>query len=212
VALASQAGGPLYPTRLWSETLTLPTDPSARAVAQLDRLERRLAEATAAARVGDVAAVQVAVQAYQDILEEAARAAEAAGDHVAAAVLETGVGQNLSILLALTDSVPSSATDAIRHAIERSGTAIDRVRGIGPAPSEGRPSTPADGQEPPKTGGSRAGAPAPTAAPAAAPTPKPEPTRTPKQPDGAPTTVPEHPVRPAGTEPPGPPAGEGDQG
>jgi hypothetical protein len=212
VALASQAGGPLYPTRLWSETLTLPTDPSARAVAQLDRLERRLAEATAAARVGDVAAVQVAVQAYQDILEDAARAAEAAGDHVAAAVLETGVGQNLSILQALTDSVPSSATDAIRHAIERSGTAIDRVRGIGPAPSEERAPTPAGGQEPPKTGGSRAGAPAPTAAPAGAPTPKPEPTRTPKQPDGAPTTVPEHPVRPAGTAPPGPPAGEGDQG
>ncbi|HET7495679.1 MAG TPA: hypothetical protein VFJ80_09525 [Candidatus Limnocylindrales bacterium] len=212
VAMASQAGGPLYPTRLWSETLTLPVDPSARAVAQLDRLERRLAEATAAARVSDVAAIRMAIEAYQDILEEAAWSAEAAGDDVAAAIIETGVGQNLSILQALTDSVPSAATDAIRHAIERSGTAIDRVRGIAPGPSQGRPPTPAAGQEPPKTGGNDAGAPAPTAAPAAAPTPKPEPSRPPKKPDPEPTPGQDHPVRPDATDAPGPPADEGDQG
>ena len=37
-ALAAQAGGVLYEPRVWIETLTLPSDPSERAVAELARL------------------------------------------------------------------------------------------------------------------------------------------------------------------------------
>ena len=212
VAFASRAGGPLYPTRLWSETLTLPTDPSARAVAQLDRLDRRLAEATEAAQAGDLAAVQVALDAYQDILEQAAGSAEAARDDVAAAVLETGVGHNLAVLQALSGSVPSAAVDAILKAIERSGTAIDRVRHIGPARSDGQPSAPPAGQEPPSAGGKNGAAPEPTARPTDPPDPKPGPSRPPKKPDAAPTPTPGHPLRPDATQAPRPTDNEGDQG
>ena len=41
---ASQAGGPLYGPRMWIEAATLPSDPMARANAQLGRLDARLQE------------------------------------------------------------------------------------------------------------------------------------------------------------------------
>jgi hypothetical protein len=217
VALASRAGGPLYPTRLWSETLTLPADPSARAVAQLDRLERRLTEALEAAQSGDVVAVEVALEAYQDILEQASHAAVAAGDDVAAAVLEAGVGRNLSVLQALSATVPSAAVDAIRHAIERSGTAIDRVRGIGPTQPAGQPSAAPPDQGGPDTGGGTGGTggtggePAPTATQGAAADPKPSPSPAPKPPDAAPTPTPDHQPRPESTDAPRPTDRQGDR-
>jgi hypothetical protein len=211
VALASRAGGPLYPTRLWSETLTLPADPSARAVAQLDRLERRLTEVLEAAQSGDVVAVEVALEAYQDILEQASHAAVVAGDDVAAAVLEAGVGRNLSVLQALSATVPSAAVDAIRHAIERSGTAIDRVRGIGPTQPAGQPpAAPAD-QGGPDAGGGTGGEPAPTATQSAAADPKPSPSPAPKPPDAAPTPTPDHQPRPESTDAPRPTDRQGDR-
>jgi hypothetical protein len=212
VAFASRAGGPLYPTRLWTETLTLPADPSARAVAQLDRLERRLAEAIDAAQAGDVAAVQVAIDAYEDILEQAARSALATSDDVAAAILETGVGHNLTVLEALSAAVPSAAVDAIRNAIERSGTAIDSVRGIDPARSGGQPSASPAGHEPPNSGGTNAGAPQPTSRPTEPPDPKPEPSRPPQKPDADPAPTQGHPQRPDATQAPRPTDEQGDQG
>ena len=48
VALAARPGGSLYGAHLWVETLGLPSDPSARAVAALARLETRLEEAASA--------------------------------------------------------------------------------------------------------------------------------------------------------------------
>ena len=41
---ASGAGGPLYPARVWIENVTLPSDPGARAAAELTRLESRMSE------------------------------------------------------------------------------------------------------------------------------------------------------------------------
>ena len=52
-ALAARPGGALYEQRIWIETLTLPNDPSARAIAELARLDARLREAEDAARAGD---------------------------------------------------------------------------------------------------------------------------------------------------------------
>ena len=89
-ALAARPGGPLYDARLWAETLTLPSDPSARAVAELDRLKDRLREIADASRAGDQAGVAAALAAYEAIVDQASASAILAGDDVAAAVLEIG--------------------------------------------------------------------------------------------------------------------------
>ena len=50
---ASQAGGPLYGSRMWIEAATLPNDPMARANAQSGRLDARLREVRVASVSGD---------------------------------------------------------------------------------------------------------------------------------------------------------------
>src|SRR4029078_1516283 len=47
-AASSGPGGALYEARLWIETVSLPSDPSARAVAELSRLGARPREAALA--------------------------------------------------------------------------------------------------------------------------------------------------------------------
>jgi hypothetical protein len=144
-AFAARPGGPLYESRLWLETLTLPSNPSKRALAELDRLQHRLDEATDAVRSGDTEAVAAALAAYERIVEQATAAAIAAQDDVAAAVLETGVGHNVGILRALIWALPDQTADAIeravQHAIERSGRAIDKIQlgqpGSGPNANPG---------------------------------------------------------------------------
>ena len=49
----SRAGGPLYDTRVWLETVTLPSEPSARIDAQIARLQARLDEAAEGATQGN---------------------------------------------------------------------------------------------------------------------------------------------------------------
>src|SRR5512135_534597 len=62
-AFASQAGGPLYGARLWIETVTLPATPSARAEAQIARLDARLQELQTALAAHDGAAAAAALDA-----------------------------------------------------------------------------------------------------------------------------------------------------
>jgi hypothetical protein len=123
-ALAARPGGSLYETRLWLETLALPGDPSARALAELDRLQHRLTEAAEAVRSGDTIGAAAALAAYGTIMEQASSAAILAQDEVAAAVLETGAGHNVEVLQALILAVSDQAVDAIQDAVER---AIDRT-------------------------------------------------------------------------------------
>ena len=141
-AAASQAGGALYEARLFVEEVTLPADPSERAIAELDRLSQRLAEADSAARSGDHAAAAAALAAYERIMAEASAEVLASNDPVAAAALETGIGRNVEVLQALIARVPTQAGAAIgravERAIERSGNAIDRVHGVEkPTPAVG---------------------------------------------------------------------------
>jgi hypothetical protein len=169
---AARAAGPLYEARLWAETITLPDDPSRRAVAELERLQERLAEATQAIRDGDPAAAAAALAAYGSIVETASQEAIDAGDDVASAILTTGVGHNVQVLEALISTVPSTAAGAISRAlaraIDRSGAAIEHIdsgRGNGGTPPGGGPVGPV--AKPTK-------APAePGGGPATAPTPKP---------------------------------------
>jgi hypothetical protein len=74
VLAASTAGGPLYGTRIWLETVMLPTDASERADAELARLETRLTELQAAVRSGDGAAAAAALAAYEEIATRPSRA------------------------------------------------------------------------------------------------------------------------------------------
>jgi uncharacterized membrane protein YgcG len=118
-AAASVPGAALYEARLWVEDMTLPTDPSARAIAELDRLTRRLAEAETAAHAGDHRGAAAALAAYERIMGAASEAILHANDPVAAAAFETGVGRNIEVLQALIAKVPRQAGEAIGRAVER---------------------------------------------------------------------------------------------
>ena len=121
---AAQPGGPLYGARIWVETLTLPTEANARAQAELQRLEDRLAEAAAASAAGDSNAANAALEAFGAIVNQATL--DAGNDVSAAATLETGVRSNIDVLTVLVDRVPTEAAkDAIQQAIDRSDSALD---------------------------------------------------------------------------------------
>jgi hypothetical protein len=168
-SLAAKAGGPLYAARLWAEEVTLPSEPSRRAVAELERLQQRLAEATEAIQDGDPGAAAAALSAYSTIVGVASDDAIASGDDVASAVLTTGVGHNVEVLQGLITKVPATAADAIARAIsraiDRSDAAIEHIgqdRGNGVTPPNGQP------------GGGPAAHPTPAPhEPTATPTPKP---------------------------------------
>ena len=141
-AASSGPGGALYEARLWIEAASLPSDPSARAVAELGRLADRLREAEAAARIGDDGAVAAALAAYERIMSEASAAVLAAGDPVAAAALETGLGRYVEVLEALVVHLPPRAGVAISAAVARaiatSAGAIDTVGAVHrPTPAGG---------------------------------------------------------------------------
>lgn len=175
---ASQAGGPLYDVRIWSETLTLPSEANARAQAELNRLANRLSEASAAATAGDTNAAAAALDAYEAIVDEATT--DASGNAAASATVATGVRQNIVVLNALVQRVPEQARDAIQHAIERSDSALDKVRtnpagkpsnGLGPSANPGNPN------RPDRTPNANRPTDDPNETPKARPTPKPKPTK-----------------------------------
>ncbi len=170
---AARPGGPLYETRVWAETLTLPSEPSAHAFAELERLRERLREIGEASRAGDTSGVMAALAAYESIVEEASASAILSDDDVAAAVLETGVGRNVEVLRALASKVPATAgiaiTRAVDAAIARSADAVERIHASRP---DGGPGNDA--------GGGPANPPRATKAPTAEPTPEPVRTATPK--------------------------------
>ncbi len=190
VAFAARPGAPLYDARLWAETITLPTDPSARALAELERLKDRLREIGEASRAGDAAGATAALAAYQTIVDEASASAILAGDDVAAAMLETGVGHNVEVLQGLLGRVPIQARAAISRAVEaaiaRSSAAVDRIHASRPAggPDTGNAGPPAVDPTPRAT---KATTPRPTAKPTAVPTERVKPT---SRPTAAPTAAP----------------------
>ncbi len=171
---AARPGGPLYETRLWAETLTLPGDPLARAVAELGRLRDRLREAGEADRAGDARGAMTALAAYESILEQASASAILAGDDVAAAVLETGVGRNIEVLRALAGPVRTNASASITRAVEAAiARSTDTVERIGA-------SRPGGGNDDGGGNGSPPNPPHATEPPTAEPTPEPDSTAPPK--------------------------------
>ena len=96
---ASSAGGPLYATRIWIETVNLPRDVLARAQAEVIRLDRRIQEARDASAAGDTAATEAALAAYSTIVEQAT--SETGGDPTATATLDASVTRHVTVLTAL---------------------------------------------------------------------------------------------------------------
>ena len=175
----SGPGSALYDARLWLEAVTLPTDPSARAIAELDRLAERLREADAAVRRGDGQAAAAALAAYERIMTQASSAIVGARDPVASAAFEAGLGRNVEVLQTLIGQVPAQAGEAISRAIElaieRSSGTLDTVDGDGkPAPAAGGNDDGGGG-----TGGAGSQA---TPKPARTPTGRPEATPKPTKP------------------------------
>jgi cell division septation protein DedD len=218
-AFAAAPGGPLYGTRLWIETLTLPSDPSARAIAELERMDSRLREAAAANDAGDQTALAAALTAYEAIVDDASDQALRDDDEVASAALEAGVARNITVLTALATRLPEEGAAAVTRALER---AIDRsdeaVHAIGSGGTGGGNDRHDDGNGHNGGGGAPGTQPTPTHGPASThkPTPTPKATKAPKPtdepaakptkaPTPEPTAKPTRTPRPART----PPAGAG---
>ena len=188
---ASGPGGPLYSARLWVETLTLPSDTTARAAAELDHLQARLDEARTAAASGNGDAVTAALDAYRQTL--ATELALAAGDPTREAHLLAELGKHQAVLQALSGQVPGPARAAIDRAVQRTQ---DKISAITAAPGQ-----PGGNPNP----GNPNGTP-PAAGPDATPKPgnpnpgKPTATSTPGDPQGAPA-----PGQPTATPSPGNP-------
>ncbi len=143
----SQAGGPLYPARLWLEDVTLPSDPASRLDGELDHLQARLDEAAQAAASGNGGAVQAALDAYRAIIDRAVVTAD--GDLDRATHVGLVIGRHRAVLAALATGLPPQAADAIGRAIDRTEQKINEVQSRGPGANPGggpggKPGSPPD--------------------------------------------------------------------
>ena len=184
---ASTAGGPLYGTRLWIEEMALPVSGVARGDAQVSRLDGRLAEVRTALADGNGPGAAAALEAYMSILTQLETQAE--GDPAVASLVTDDLSRHLAVLEALVGHVPPQAEDALLHALDRSGSALDHLGGSGNGSNQGsgKPANPgANGDHggrgaPGQPGASEPGRTSPAGPPSERPdrTPKPKPTPTP---------------------------------
>ena len=121
---ASRAGGPLYASRIWVDTATLPTELGPRLQAELAFAETRLAEASAAAADDDAGGVTAALDAFNAIIVMTAdeQAAQGAAPGVALQAFQ----HHLAVLRALVATVPATAQGKVAeaHALAESGKAV----------------------------------------------------------------------------------------
>jgi len=205
---AGSAGGPLYATRIWIETVNLPRDVLARAQAEVVRLDRRVQEAIDASAAGDTAATESALDAYSTIL--AVATSETGGDPTATSTLDESVIRHVTVLTALGATVPAAARPAIEHALASSTKALQDLEHPATPPGsndgQGGPGAPAGpgtsgGAGAPADPGTKGGPASPAAGPDKTPKPPqnvdkstPRPVRTPKPDQRDPKASPTHPV------------------
>jgi hypothetical protein len=208
---ASTAGGPLYGARVWLETVTLPTDVTARAEAEITRLDARLADLQIAVQSGDRAAAAAALAAYEQIADEAL--AGAGTDQAAIDQLTAALDRHVAVLERVAAQVPpqaaASITTNIQRAINHNDAAIERIQ-AGPhggatngGTNDGSAGSGSAGSGTPPAAGSTDAAGSPDSAtptPKVKPTPKADPTAapaaattppTPKVPPGKPSPRPD---------------------
>ena len=127
VAAASNAGGPLYPVRIWLETAGLSPDESTRALERLHQVDARVLELERAVSAGDQNAVAAAIDAYRNAVAAAVDEAETGPDNDRLETLKAALGLHLVVLERLWHRGPDKATEAIGHAIDASHKAVDRI-------------------------------------------------------------------------------------
>jgi hypothetical protein len=138
---AGQPGGPLYGARLWVESANLPADPSARAEAQIARLDARLQELRTALRGQDEGGAAAALDAYRSILDEALASVPTAG--TLEQRLEAAISKHLAVLEALLATAPPQALAGLRNAIARSDNGLQQLeRRATDGDQGGQPTTP----------------------------------------------------------------------
>lgn len=158
---AAQAGGPLYPTRIWIERATLPASAADRTAAELARLDARLADAMSAAARGDASGVAAALAAYREIADETIAAS--AGHEDLETIVSAALGRHVAALTAVAESLEakdnttaaSSVESAITRAIEHNAAVVAGFADNGGGkPADG---TSSSGGGSPATGGSTTG-------------------------------------------------------
>ncbi len=122
-ALAARPGGPLYATSVSIEAANLPTQLAQRAQAEVDRLERRIAEARSAVAGRDAGAAEAALTAYSSIVTVAGT--ESGGDASAVATLASTLTRHVGILEGLVGTVPAPAADAATQALQSCNMTLD---------------------------------------------------------------------------------------
>ncbi|MEO8469903.1 MAG: hypothetical protein ABI573_09575 [Chloroflexota bacterium] len=127
VAAASNAGGPLYPARIWLETAAMSPDQSTRALERLHQVDARVLDLERAASAGDQNAVAAAINAYRDAVATAVDEAESGPDNDRLETLKAALGLHLAVLERLWHRVPDKDMEAIGHAIDASNKAVDRI-------------------------------------------------------------------------------------
>ncbi len=169
-------GSPLYGTRLWLETLTLPVSGDARIDAQVVQLDQRDAEVEQASSGQDAAAVTAALAAFDE--EMAAAVRDAGNDPSKLAHLEAVLQKHITVLEGVLANAPAAAVPAIEAAITASSKALAQIEARLqqlPPPTPGRTPAPhptPDATKPTKTPAPRSTpAPKPDTTPAVHPTP-----------------------------------------
>lgn len=127
VAAASNAGGPLYPARIWLEIAAMSPDESTRALERLHQVDARVLDLERAASAGDQNAIAAAINAYRDAVAAAVDEAETGPDNDRLETLRAALGLHLVVLERLWHRVPDKAMEAIGHAIDASHKAVDRI-------------------------------------------------------------------------------------
>lgn len=127
VAAGSNAGGPLYPVRIWLETAAMSPDQSTRALERLHQVDARVLDLERAASAGDQNAVAAAIDAYRAAVATAVEEAETGPDNDRLETLKAALGLHLVVLERLWHRVPDKAMEAIGHAIDASHKAVDRI-------------------------------------------------------------------------------------
>jgi hypothetical protein len=122
---ASAAGGPLYGPRLWLEEANLPRTAWARAEAQLERLDDRLGEIGVATANGNAGAAEAALNAYAEIVADLQ--AEALAEPAIGASILDDLARRQVVLIALLDTVPPQALDALQHALQQGANAVEVI-------------------------------------------------------------------------------------
>jgi len=122
---AATPGSPLYATRLWLQSLTLPSSGDARIAAQVDQLEQRDAEVAQASLAQDPAAITSALAAFDQEIADAVR--DAGNDPARLARLEIVLQKHITVLQGVEASAPAAAVPAIEAAIEASSKAIAQI-------------------------------------------------------------------------------------